>query len=152
MTNNMSTFFYETSCNDGLHKCVVEDNGRVAYAYLIRENRMIGDLWLYNQAQSPVEPEWRDRTKMPFLNPVPFVQMSSMAQPLQSGGDVAAEWEIGADGVAMRVKLFLYGQLYGVLAPAAKPGWCVAAVKDGPLAKCLISATPDSPPSPPACL
>jgi hypothetical protein len=132
------------NCGDGLHRCVVEDNGRVAYAYLIREGKMIGDLWLYNQAETPIEPEWRDRTKMPFLNPIAFVDTSTMAQPLQSEDDLEAEWEVGADGVATRVRLYLYGCLYGVLAPAAKPGWSVAVVKDGPLAKLLSSSPPDS--------
>jgi hypothetical protein len=146
MNNNMSTLLHQFTCDDGLHRCVVEDNGRVAYAYLIRENKMIGDLWLYNQAESPTEPEWRDRTKMPFLNPASFVDMGAMSQPLQSSDDIAAEWELGGDGVATKVALYLHGQLYGVLAPMVKPGWCVAVLKDGPLAKRL---SPDSPSSPP---
>ena len=138
----MSTFLHQLTCTDGLHRCIVEDNGRVAYAYLIRENKVIGDLWLYNQAESPVEPEWRDRTKAPFLNPVAFVDSVAMARPLQSSDDIAADWEFGADGVASRVSLYLCGRLYGVLEPMAKPGWCVAALKDGPLAKCLATADP----------
>ena len=131
----MSTLIHQLNCDDGAHSCVLEDNGRVAYAYLIREGKVIGDLWLYNQAETPVEPEWRDRTKTPFLNPAAFVDATAMAQPLQSGEDSAIEWEIGADGWATSAKLYLYGQLYGILSPQAKPGWCVAALKDGPLAK-----------------
>jgi hypothetical protein len=146
MTNDMSTLLHEFTCDDGLHKCVVEDNGRVAYAYLIRDNKMIGDLWLYNQAESPAEPEWRDRTKMPFLNPASFVDVGTMAEPLQSSDDIAAEWELGGDGVATKLALYLHGQLYGILAPMVKPGWCIAVLKDGPLAKRL---TPDSSPQAP---
>ncbi len=131
----MRTLVHEMNCDDGLHSCLVEDNGRVAYAYLVREGRIIGDLWLYNRAESPVEPEWRERTKMPFLNPVAFVDTMPVSQPLLSGAELAAEWEIGADGVANSVRIYLRGRLYGVLAPAANPGWCVAALKDGPLAK-----------------
>ena len=137
MNDKMSTLFHQLECEDGLHRCIIEDNGRVAYAYLVKGNTTVGDLWLYNQAESPIEPEWRDRTKMPFLNPVSFVDSVSMAQPLKTSDDLAVVWELDQDGIVTKAKLFLFGQLYGVLAPLAKPGWCIAALKDGPLAKTL---------------
>ncbi len=139
--NNMTTLLEQFDCQDELHRCVVEDDGRVAYAYLVRENRMIGDVWLYNQAESPIEPEWRDRIKMPFLNPVSYVNLEAMAPPLKSRDDLAVAWEVGKEGIVTQVSVYLHGRLYGILEPMAKPGWCVAALKDGPLAKCLVGAT-----------
>ena len=133
----MSTLLHELKCNDGLHSVVIEDNGRVAYAYLIRDRRVISDLWLYNQADTPEEPEWRDRTKMPFLNSRAYVNDANMARPLEIPQDVVVEWDIDTDGFLRQMRVFLRGKLYGILAPTAKPGWCIAAQKDGPLAKCL---------------
>ena len=47
--------------------------------------------------------------------------------------------EMGWNGIAMRVCIFLRGSLYGVLAPMTKPVWCAAALRDGPLAKRLAA-------------
>jgi hypothetical protein len=34
---------------------IVEDDDRVAYAYLVREGRILADVWLYNRMPAP----WR---------------------------------------------------------------------------------------------
>lgn len=133
----MSIFFHQLNCGDNLHRCIIEDNGSVAYAYLIREKRIVGDIWLYNQATTPENPEWQDRSKMPFLNPKAYVDFDSMQPPLCSTDEVDAKWEFDEGGLFVRVGLYLRGKLYGLLVPMAKPGWCVAARKDGPLAKPL---------------
>jgi hypothetical protein len=133
----MSQCFLEFTCEDGVHRCVVDDNGRVAYAYLIRHEEIVGDLWLYNQAAAPTDTDCSKRDDMPFLNPVALVNVSQMAAPLLSDADVSAEWIMDSDGLANKVLLYLHGRLYGVLALMAKPGWCVAALQDGPLAKRL---------------
>jgi hypothetical protein len=33
---------------------------------------IIGDVWLYNHGEAPVEPEWEDPSRMPFANPKEF--------------------------------------------------------------------------------
>ncbi len=48
---------------------IVEDDGRVAYAYLLDGKQMIADVWLYNVAPTPDHQDWKDRSQMPFLNP-----------------------------------------------------------------------------------
>jgi hypothetical protein len=37
------------------------------------------------------------------------------------------------------VKIYLQDELLAMLRPGAKPGWCVNALKDGPLAKVLLA-------------
>lgn len=48
---------------------VIEDDGRVAYAYLQQHGEIVADVWLYNVVATPDEVTWTDATPMPFLNP-----------------------------------------------------------------------------------
>ncbi|MCW8133374.1 MAG: hypothetical protein KIS92_23730 [Planctomycetota bacterium] len=128
----MSTFFKQCLEPGGNHACIVEDDGRVAYAYLVRDRQIVGDLWLYNQAPTPTQTDWKDRSALPFLNPAAFVNEAEMAEPLTRDSELSVDWTH-----APEARILIRGKLYGVLAPAFKPGWSVAARKDGPLAKCL---------------
>ena len=63
---------------------VVDDDGRVGYAYLINfDGRICADVWLYNRCGAPIEPEWNDPSKAPFANPIGYA-MSEMLFPLTS--------------------------------------------------------------------
>jgi hypothetical protein len=48
---------------------VLEDDGRVAYAYLKDHGAIVADVWLYNVAEAPDQNHWRDKSNLPFLNP-----------------------------------------------------------------------------------
>jgi hypothetical protein len=135
----MKKLFYQSECQDGVHTCIVEDNGRVAYAYLLREKQIVGDLWLYNQEATPQEPEWKNRSKLPFLNPAAFFELSRMSEPLCSVDEIEIVWGGGDDGISTSLQLHLRGQFYGELIVGSKPGWTIAASQDGPLAKRLSS-------------
>ena len=115
---------------------VFEDDGRVAYAYLCNSSQaIIADVWLYKRCQTPVEPEWEDRTKLPFVNPVEFANSAGPILPVDSTNDVSVRWEQLQAGS----KAFIYIRdiFAGLLIDGAKPGWSVMAVKDGPLALVL---------------
>jgi hypothetical protein len=48
---------------------IVEDDDRVAYAYLVRDGRIVTDVWLYNRMPAPQRPPWHEPGPvMPFLN------------------------------------------------------------------------------------
>ncbi|WP_312524538.1 hypothetical protein [Sphingobacterium multivorum] len=53
---------------------LIEDDDKVCYAYLLNEERIVGDIWLYNSVPTPSEPEWHKRDNLPFLNPAAFVK------------------------------------------------------------------------------
>lgn len=46
-------FFIKYEWVDKEHFLIIEDNGRVAYAYLLKNEKIIGDVWLYNRCVSP---------------------------------------------------------------------------------------------------
>ena len=98
----------------------VEDDGRVAYAYLIgADDRICGDVWLYNRCVAPEEPEWCSMDNAPFANPASYVADCEAFRPANSGADFSAEW-VREDG-GLVAKLFLRGELLAVLKEGANP-------------------------------
>ena len=132
----MSTFFKSIKSPVSEYSIVIEDDGKVAYAYLLKNKAIISDLWLYNQAETPGDPEWKGRGTPPFLNPAKFVLFELMATPLMNDSKMDVRWELNNSGEVTGVTILLNGSPYGVLRPGAKPAWNIAA-KDGPLAKNL---------------
>ena len=100
---------------------VIEDNGRVAYAYLLDRERIVGDVWLYNGIVPPGEPEWHDPSKLPFANPSGYTRDDSV-EPLRDESRVAVSWVV-AGGTVKEARLAIDGTLWAVLRPGAKPGW-----------------------------
>lgn len=121
------------------YSVVFDDDGRVAYAYLLDESEaIVGDVWLYNRCASPPVPEWKNPEKMPFANPIGFVKGDEDFVPVKDISEVKVQWESSSDG-AVKANLFIRDELFAVLVEGAKPGWSILAAKDGPLAKVLES-------------
>jgi len=119
-----------------------EDNGRVGYAYLRDPaGTFVGDVWLYNRCETPEDPEWRDREKLPFANPAGFARDHGDFAPVNDASEVTVTW-VPPTANKVRACVFVRGELFGVLEDGAKPGWARPARKDGPLAKVL---PPDAP-------
>lgn len=124
------------SSTDGKGVVVIEDDGRVGYAYLLdSDGGICGDVWLYNRCPAPSEPEWSDREKAPFANPAAYVVPGGDLSLPASADDISVEW--GLKRGATEARIFVHGQLAARLICGAKPGWSTLAGKDGPLAKVL---------------
>jgi hypothetical protein len=120
---------------DGHHVLTFEDDGKVAYAYLKENEKIVGDVWLYNRCPTPEEPEWVDRDKIPFANSKAYVTGGSMERTLRPK-DVLVDWESDSRGPVAYV--YIFEDLYGVLGVGDKPGYARFASKDGPLAKVMV--------------
>jgi hypothetical protein len=115
---------------------IIEDDGRVAYAYLLDSNGTIcSDVWLYNRCPAPVEPEWHDPANLPFANPASFMRESSRFALPRSARDFIVAWD-NAGGVLV-AKIHLNDHYFARLEAGAKPGWSTLAIKEGPLAQVL---------------
>jgi len=112
--------------------CVIEDDGVVAYAYLLVDRKIVSDLWLYNQATTPRELPWQHGGKPPCLNPAEFVDIKRMSAPLDSTDFITVTWR--GENEVIGVEIELRGIRYGSMSVAAKPGMTIAAKRDGPLA------------------
>ncbi|GLH82246.1 hypothetical protein SSBR45G_71550 [Bradyrhizobium sp. SSBR45G] len=86
-------FFQEFASPDGDATIVVEDDGRVAYAYWLNAKGAIcGDVWLYNRCPAPQQPEWTDRNAAPYANPAAFVDQTVAFAPPAAVSSLTVAW------------------------------------------------------------
>ncbi|WP_312192652.1 hypothetical protein [Sphingobacterium sp.] len=107
----------------------IEDDDKVCYAYLWKEKRIVGDIWLYNKAPTPSQPEWHSKENLPFLNPSEFVKEN--LEPFDAWSPIEVTWDFGEEIVA---NIFLASRLIAKLTVGSCPGWSSLVTKDGPLA------------------
>ena len=116
---------------------IFEDDGRVAYAYLLdADNTILADVWLYNRCESPSSPEWGDPARAPFANPSEYVRSDLNVAAVDDISDVTVTWhhdETATPTAAVHIR----GDRFAVLRPGDRPGASLLAAKDGPLAKIL---------------
>jgi hypothetical protein len=108
---------------------VFEDDGRTAYAYLLRGEKIVADVWIYNRGPAPEHPEWTHREGAPFRNAAAYVRETPVPAAVED--DVTVRWEQEAAIVCLR------GRPCARLVVGSKPGWCVFAAKDGPCARVM---------------
>ncbi len=115
------------------YSAVFEDDGKVAYAYLLKGADIVADVWLYNHGEPPDEPEWEDPSRMPFANPEGFANPEPF-KPVIDASEVGFKW---VEGNPPTLKIFIRGESFAKLIPGSKPGWSKLAIRDGPLALVL---------------
>lgn len=119
-----------------------DDDGKTGYAYLYLDNKIVGDVWLYNVGVPPQQSEWGDPANLPFANTVGFVSDEKFEPITESEVDqIALDWHVEASTLR-QVTVFLREIEHAVLRPGAKPGWCRLAARQGPLAKPLRDLPP----------
>lgn len=136
MEHEVGAFGSFRDCISG-YFAVFEDDGRVAYAYLLNpQQEFVADVWLYNRCQTPAEPEWTDPSRLPFANSSEFFKGAEVAAPVDDISDVTVQWQHSKDGRAT-AHVFIRNRLFGKFSEGDKPGWSLLAARDGPLAKVL---------------
>jgi hypothetical protein len=117
-------------------EAIIEDDDRVAYAYLVRHGRIIADVWLYNRVPAPWRPPWNEpRGEMPFLNSAEYIAKSgSTRSPLPEALNVVWSDPSQSDP---EITIRIDNQPVAWLAPGTKPGWSALVVRDGPLARAM---------------
>lgn len=129
--NNSLILDFKSPC--GMQTLTFEDDGKVAYAYLKQEGKIVGDVWLYNRGSTPDVPEWKDRNNLPFANPSTYVADGGvMLKPVEAK-DVLVNWE--EDSGRLEAYVYIFEDLYGVVGSGDKPGYARFASQNGPLAK-----------------
>lgn len=117
-------------------RVVVEDDGRVAWAYLLQGDRVASAVWLYNVAPAPetLAPP-PGASGGPRLNPRGHCR-TPPPERIVDERRVTARWEVEA-GEVRSASVLHAGAPLARLAPGARPGWSAGAAKDGPLARVL---------------
>jgi hypothetical protein len=138
-SSKIEPFILHFESTIGSDYLVIEDDGRVCYAYALSgDDKISGDVWLYNRCPTPDVPEWDKPDDLPFANPREFVAADLDFQPPESPSDISVSWMPTADG-GFHVQIYIRDQLIARLGRGTNPGWSVLAGKDGPLAKVLTS-------------
>ena len=134
MTEFFEQFFYNET---DMHSLIIDDDGKVSYAYLLDGEEIIADVWLYNQAKTPDLGIWDSLEEIPFLNTVEYVNENITIAPLSDPKEIFIKWEFKNDSLE-QVSIFIRDQLTAILKPGSKPGWSICAKKNSRLAKVLI--------------
>lgn len=130
----MSTVSLRVFCEFDLHySIVIEDDGRVAYAYLLEGEDIIGDVWLYNQQEPPQTSFWLPEDR-PFLNPKEYLAKDAAIKPIARESEIRCEWTESKDDGLIEVGIYIRDKFIASVAMGSKPGWSVLVAKDGPLA------------------
>ncbi|MCG8208206.1 hypothetical protein [Tenacibaculum finnmarkense] len=128
----MSDFFNQFFCEkNNEYSLIIEDDKRVVYAYLLKGEDVVSDVWLYNNNVTPEKVDWNDVGEVPFLNPSIYTDNNKGKAELKSTG---IEWLILN---TVKVKLLLDNGVEVILEEGMKPGWSNNVIKSGPLAQKL---------------
>ncbi len=114
-----------------------EDDGKVAYAYLKKGCKIIGDVWLYNRCPTPDLPEWTDKNKIHFANCRDFMMPEGRLHLPVLIEDVLVNWEDDREVKESVAYIYIFEDLFGVVGPGDKPGYARFARADSPLAKVM---------------
>lgn len=132
-------FYYQfISDHCSQYSIIIEEDGKVCYAYLLFEKNIIGDVWLYNQEPTPTDVPWRSKENMPFLNPMGFAKETNEIPTIEDESEVRIEWKfLNGECSFGQADILVRGKLVAVLKENSKPGWSLNAKNDGPLARVL---------------
>ncbi|WP_426792349.1 hypothetical protein [Sphingobacterium sp. WOUb80] len=111
---------------------IIDDDDKVCYGYLYRGKKIVGDIWLYNNVQTPEEPEWHTKENLPFLNPLEFVREN--LEPFREDTRVEVNW---CEDNGIVASIYVVGRIIAKLREGACPGWSKVVSKEGPLAKLM---------------
>jgi len=131
----MPDFSMQVPCElDPNYSLLIEDDGRVAYAYLIEYGDITGDVWLYNHREAMKQVDWNDQ-QMPWLNPPEYLKNNASITPITNKDQVRCEWNESPNDGLIEVSISLRGRFIAQILSGSKPGWSTLVVKDGPLAQ-----------------
>ena len=118
----------------------IDDDGRVCYAYIFdADGKICGNVWLYNRGPAP--DGFEDGRGVPPRNPKQFVTDAQFSPP-KSPDEISAQWHY--EGEVLYARVFIRKSLFAILAPGTRPGWCVLAKSEGPVAKVLEPSSPSN--------
>ncbi len=135
----MSEYFDQLFSPNASYSVVIEDDGKVAYAYLFYQGKIVGDVWLYNQSSTPLTTDWNRKKNMPFLNSSEFLKNSEEFELIATCQELKINCIFFENSTLTAVEIFIRDRLIAILKPNEKPGWYTLVKKDGPLAKVIIN-------------
>jgi hypothetical protein len=132
----MTDLFKQFICEENdTYSLIFEDNGKVAYAYLLENEVIIGDIWLYNRHETPEEIDWKDKKNLPFLNPAKYIDKSKIIEPVNDISEISIIWLMDYGKKLGDIHIYIRSELIAVLREGLKPGYSSIVLENNPLAK-----------------
>lgn len=122
----------ELRAPSGQDAVVIEDDGRVAYAYLVKARKIVAAVWLYNRCECD-EAEWTGERPPPFANSKRYTIGEAVA-PIAGAHEVDVDW---GERPAPRASIRIRGQLWATLNEGDRPGRRRLAKRASPIARPL---------------
>ena len=130
----MSKIISKSVCEfDNHYSVIVEDDGRVAYAYILDGPDIVGHVWLYNQQEPPETSYWQEG-EMPFLNPKEYLSKDASIKPIRKHSEIRTEWTESKEDGSIEAGIYIRDKFIASVEIGSKPGWSTLVIKDGPLA------------------
>ncbi len=112
---------------------VIEDNGYVAYAYLLKNEDIISELWLYNRGNILYD-NWDNISEddFPLQNLDCFINKT--IKPISTDKDINIKWSFNDDN-NIKAYIFIHDELIGSLESKEPIGFSKLVFQDTPIAK-----------------
>lgn len=126
-------FFKQINCplKQG-YSLIIDDNGSVAYAYLLYDEDILSEVWLYNREPSPYK-NWKDikQEDLPPQNIEKYVTESII--PISFEYSIEDNWDIDSEGM-VQVNISINEKLVAILNERHKIGSSTMVTEDTPIA------------------
>lgn len=128
-------FFFKFYCDvDSKYSIVIEANGIVLYSYLLEEEEIISDVWLYNFNEVPQKTKWDSMDDLPFENRVHLIKPLNEQKIFTRFQDGDIKWVFENNSLE-RVEIVKDAIIYAQMKPGQTPGYSYNAFKSGALAR-----------------
>lgn len=115
---------------NGLYVCSIVASDVACYAYVLKESEIVGWVWIFNTAHSPLDLESQKGTDGP-ANAAEYSIDANLPKPLNKL-DIGGKWLFRDD--EWQCGIYIEGKLSAIVTESNSPGWSKYAKKDGPLA------------------
>ena len=114
------------------YSLIIEDNGKVAYAYLLENGDIISEVWLYNNGESLYD-NWDSISEddLPIQNLPIFIEHFTL--PIKEDSDVNLKWIV--EDSFVRVFVFIRQELIAILSSNEEIGSSTSISVDTPIAR-----------------
>ena len=133
---------FDFNCPDENFKIRIDDDGQTAYAYVMKNDEICGDVWLYNRCETPAEPQWTSPDNLPCPNSAEYVNEESYSILPVEEDDFDIDYDLDKDSNLVRAYIYIKGKLIASIAEGDEPGYSNLVSKSGPIAKNLRDGIP----------
>ena len=131
---------YVQICNetDQDYSVIIDEDNSTVYGYLMRDEEIVSDVWLYNIGKSPDFVEWDDPELMPFPSPTGLSRPDSEIVRIVDSSLIKVEWGRSKLNI-VQASIYYANILLAILFEGGFPGTSINAMCDSRLANVFFN-------------